>query len=292
MRTALTSASVVAALAIALAAASSPARAEPACGPDKLGVSRVAEIDTTGGPAFGEPFGRKDFLAPGEVVLTFDDGPSPATTRPILAALAEQCTKATFFVVGSMVRAHPEVLKEEVAQGHTVGTHTWSHPNLKRLSSDRAKAQVEEAFTMAEKAAGQPIAPFFRYPYLSEPNAIVSYLRSRNIGQFAIDVDSLDWRYRNVKSVVRRVMAGLAQRGRGIILLHDIHASTAAAVPVLLAELKAHGYKVVHMTAKTPVETLVAYQPPPEASKSHASVRRAGVRHTRAHRRYVRTVSW
>src|SRR5262245_60158951 len=99
--------------------------------PDALGVSRVIEVDTSGGPWFGTPHGNPDFLAPGEVVLTFDDGPAPRTTRPILQALAAQCTKATFFMVGEMAAEHPEMVREVIEQGHTAGTHTWSHVNLR-----------------------------------------------------------------------------------------------------------------------------------------------------------------
>jgi peptidoglycan-N-acetylglucosamine deacetylase len=227
-----------------------------------LGVARTIEVDSVGGPWFGEPFGDRNFLAPGEVVLTFDDGPVPRTTRPILEALAAECVKATFFVLGEMATAHPELVREIGAQGHTIGTHTWSHANLKRLSQENMKAQIESGFTAVEKAAGHPIAPFFRYPYLSHSEVATAYLQSRNIAQFAIDIDSFDWRTRNAQRVVTRVMAGLGHRGRGIILLHDIHPSTATAVPSLLALLKANHYKVVHLKPKTAAETIAAYQAP------------------------------
>src|SRR5262249_62175365 len=110
-----------------------PARgADTTCAPGTLGVARVAEIDTKAGPWFGTPQGDPEFLRPGEVVLTFDDGPLPKYTQPILAALAAECTKATFFVLGEMAAEFPEMVQETAAAGHTIGTHTWSHPNLKR----------------------------------------------------------------------------------------------------------------------------------------------------------------
>jgi peptidoglycan/xylan/chitin deacetylase (PgdA/CDA1 family) len=208
------------------------------------------------------PHGNPDFLAAGEVVLTFDDGPHPRYTRPILAALAAQCTKATFFLVGEMVAEHPDIVKEIAGQGHTLGTHTWTHPNLRRLSDEKAQAQIESTFTAAEKAAGQPIAPFFRYPFLSDKESIVAYLKSRNIGQFAIDIDSFDWRTRDPRSIIHRVMAGLERRGRGIVLFHDIHGSTMRALPELLAQLKAKGFKIVHMRSRATVQTLAEFQPP------------------------------
>src|ERR1700710_2132020 len=113
---------------------SPPASAAETCSSDALGVSGILEVETPGGPWFGAPHGDPNFLAPGEVVLTFDDGPSPKDTREVLGALAKQCTKATFFVVGEMVAVHPEIIKEIADQGHTIGTHSWSHPNLARLS--------------------------------------------------------------------------------------------------------------------------------------------------------------
>jgi peptidoglycan-N-acetylglucosamine deacetylase len=250
--------------------------------PEALGVSRVVEIDTSGGPWFGTPHGDPNFLAPGEVVLTFDDGPLPRSTRPILAALAAQCTKATFFMVGEMAAEYPNVVREVVEQGHTVGAHTWSHLNLKRLPDDEMKTQIEAAFTAVEKAAGSPIAPFFRYPYLSSSDASIAYLQSRNIAQFDIDIDSFDWRTRDAQSVTRRVMSALAHRGRGIILLHDIHPSTAVAVPQLLQELKAKGYKVVHLHPVVAAKTLAGYEPP---AKQVAHAR--NVRHARIHQRHA-----
>jgi len=253
--------------------------AEEACA-NTLGVSRTIEIDTKGGPWFGAPHGDPELLAPGEVVLTFDDGPAPRSTLPILAALAAECTKATFFVLGEMAVANPDVIREIDAQGHTLGTHSWSHPNLKRLSDERMKAQIESAFAAVETSAGHPIAPFFRYPYLSYSQTSTAYLQSRNIAQFAIDIDSFDWRSRNPQSVIRQVEASLNRHGRGIILLHDIHPSTAAAVPGLLALLKAKGFKVVHLRPKTTVETIAAYPAPSSTETRYAA---AGRRRVLAH---------
>jgi peptidoglycan/xylan/chitin deacetylase (PgdA/CDA1 family) len=268
-------------------ALASAAAAENACAPNTLGVSRTVEIDTTGGPWFGTPRGDKDFLAPGEVVLTFDDGPTPKYSRTILAALGTQCTKATFFMLGEMAAEYPGLVKEIAALGHTIGTHTWSHPNLKRLSAEQARGQIESAFTVIEQAAGQPIAPFFRYPYLSESDSAIAYLQTRNVAQFAIDIDSFDWRTRSPQSVIARVMAGLERRGRGIILFHDIHGSTAGAMPQLLGMLKEKGFKIVHLQPKAPVHTLVEYQTPPAKVATHEAkprarfpVRRAGQRLT------------
>jgi peptidoglycan-N-acetylglucosamine deacetylase len=259
-------------------AVSNSARAEDACPAGALGVSRTIEVDTTGGPWFGEPKGDRDFLKPGEVVLTFDDGPAPGDTRKILAALAKECTKATFFMVGEMVAVHPELVKEVADQGHTIGTHTWSHPNVARLSLDDIKTQVESTFDIVQKNSPTPVAPFFRYPYLSSSKLAEDYFKSRNIGQFAVDVDSNDWRVRSGTAAVARVMAGLKARGRGIILMHDIHKWTADGVPLLLAKLKVGGYKIVALKAKAPVQVIAEVAPPVRKAIVKSNVRKVKFR--------------
>lgn len=252
------------------------AHAEDACPAGTLGVSRTIEIDPKDGPWFGEPHGDRNFLAPGEVVLTFDDGPSPADTRKILDALAKECTKATFFMVGEMVAVHPEVVKEVAQQGHTIGTHTWSHPNVARLTLPELTHEVEATINIVQKNSPEPVAPFFRYPYLSSSKLSEDYFKSRNIAQIAVDVDSSDWRVRSSAPVIARVMAGLKARGRGIILMHDIHKWTADAVPQLLAKLKAGGYKVVQLKAKTPIQMIADVTPPaPKPKPKYASRKRS-----------------
>jgi hypothetical protein len=118
-------------------------------------------------------------------------------------------------------------------------------------------------------------------------------LQSRNIAQFAIDIDSFDWRTRNPQSVIRRVETGLERHGRGIILLHDIHPSTAAAVPGLLALLKAKGFKVVHLRPKAPLETLAAYAAPSSNEPRYAAPsRRRVVAHTTSAKPWLTTWKW
>lgn len=261
----------------ASAALLTPALAADVCPAGALGVSRTIEVDTAGGPWFGEPHGDRNFLAQGEVVLTFDDGPSPRDTREILAALAKECTKATFFMVGEMVAVHPEIVKEVVNAGHTIGTHTWSHPNVARLALPELTHEVESTFDIVEKNSPGSVAPFFRYPYLSSSKLAEDYFKSRNIGQFAVDIDSSDWRVHSSSAVVARIMGGLKRRGRGIILMHDIHKWTADSVPQLLQKLKAGGYKVVALKAKAPVQ-LIADVTPPEKSVTNSVSRKGRVR--------------
>jgi peptidoglycan-N-acetylglucosamine deacetylase len=237
--------------------------AMPCANPDALGVSRVVEVDTTGGPGFGfEHFKQLDFLADKEVVLTFDDGPWPGNTPAVLKALADQCTKAVFFSIGKHAGYHPEILRQVYAAGHTVGTHTWSHANLnsKKMTEQQAKDEIEKGFSAVKLALGTAPAPFFRFPELQHNPAAVAYLGQRNVAIFSCDLDSFDFRKTSTPDkVVQTVMTKLDKLGKGIILMHDFQKHTADALPELLRRLKAGGYKVVQMKAKAPLETLAEY---------------------------------
>jgi peptidoglycan/xylan/chitin deacetylase (PgdA/CDA1 family) len=225
-----------------------------------LGVERVVEIDTAGGPLLGNlQYKEIDFLQPGEVVLTFDDGPSPQTTESVLAALAAHCTRATFFMVGRMALAEPQLVRRIDTLGHTVGSHTWSHANQGSLSRASADKEIELGVSAVTAALGKPIAPFFRFPYLSDPKASIRHLEGRNLGIFSIDVDSYDFRTRNGAVMKQNVLSQLQSKGKGIILFHDIQRSTAAGLGDLLDELKRRKFKVVHMVPKATAATLAEY---------------------------------
>ncbi|MGB3488812.1 MAG: polysaccharide deacetylase family protein [Xanthobacteraceae bacterium] len=242
--------------------APAPAAKAACANPDALGISRIVEIDTTGGPGFGfEHFKQLDFLRDKEVVLTFDDGPWPHTTPAVLKALADQCTTGIFFAIGKHATYHPEILKQVAAAGHTIGAHTWSHANLngKKMTEQAAKDEIEKGFSAVKWALGSAPAPFFRFPALQHPPAMVTYLGTRNIAMFSCDIDSFDFKSRNAQQVIDTVMKKLDKLGKGIILMHDFQKHTAEALPELLRRLKAGGYKVVKMRAKAPVETLPQY---------------------------------
>ena len=236
-----------------------PGWAQQACGPDKLGVSRTVVIDTARSPHFGAQYKSPPLLADGEVVLTFDDGPSRIHTRPILAALAAHCTKATFFMLGQMALADPQLVKEVAQQGHTIAIHTWSHANLQSAPQDKGLDEIEMGFSAVQQALGKPVAPFFRFPYLRDTPFTLAHLRSRQVAVFGIDVDSRDFETKEAPKVYERVMRDVVSRRKAIILFHDIHASTARALPRILDELKSRGFRVVHVTPKAPAETLAAY---------------------------------
>ena len=245
------------------AAAATPAPAkQPCANPDALGIGRVVEIDTTGGPGFGfEHFKQLDFLRDKEVVLTFDDGPWPLNTPSVLKTLADECTTGIFFPIGKHSTYYPEILKQVAAAGHTIGSHSWSHATLtnKKLTEDQRKEEIEKGFSAVKWALGAPPAPFFRFPALQHPPEMVTYLGSRNIAMFSCDLDSFDFKARNPQQVIDVTMKKLDKLGKGIILMHDFHKHTAEALPALLRKLKAGGYKVVQMKPKAPVETLPQY---------------------------------
>jgi peptidoglycan/xylan/chitin deacetylase (PgdA/CDA1 family) len=252
-----------AAPAAAPAPAPTPAPIKATCAnPNGLGVERTVQIDTTGGPGFGfEHFKAYDFLRDKEIVLTFDDGPWPGNTERVLKALADNCTKAMFFIIGKHAGYHPEILKAVAAAGHTIGSHTWSHKDLSKLTFDEGKAEIEKGIAAVSVSLGnQPVGPFFRFPALRHPPELLKYLADRNVGIFSTDLDSFDFKMRKPEQVIKSVMAKLAKHGKGIILMHDFQHATSEAVPELLKQLKAGGYKVVQVVGKTPIEPLPEYK--------------------------------
>jgi peptidoglycan/xylan/chitin deacetylase (PgdA/CDA1 family) len=269
------------------------AKAIPACNnPDAIGLSRVVEIDTTGGPAFGtEHFKQYDFLRDKEVVLTFDDGPWPENTPMVLKALKDNCIKATFFEIGEHATWHPELTREVVAAGMTVGTHTWSHKDLARnpyaKDIEQAKQEIEMGISAVHMAAaGGPIAPFFRFPDLQQPAALMTYLGTRNIATFSTDIDTFDFKLHKPEDVIKSAMTKLAKNGKGILLMHDFQHNTAEALPELLRQLKAGGYRIVHMVPKEPVITLAKYDDMVRTQDKYSSAN-----NTRPESRVVKTIS-
>jgi peptidoglycan/xylan/chitin deacetylase (PgdA/CDA1 family) len=248
-------------------AAPPPAAAKPAIActnPNAMGVSRVVEIDTSGGPGFGsQHFKSYDFLRDHEVALTFDDGPWPSNTQAVLKALADQCLRATFFPIGKHATYHPEILKQVVAAGHTIGSHTWSHADLqavmKKSGQDAAIEEIEKGASAVHMMAGAPTAPFFRFPDLRHPPEMLTYLGGRNIASFSTDIDSFDFKIKRPEELTRSLIGKLNKLGKGIILMHDFQKGTSIALPQILGELQKNGFKVVHMVPKDPLTTLPQY---------------------------------
>ncbi|HEX7882073.1 MAG TPA: polysaccharide deacetylase family protein [Afipia sp.] len=248
------------------ATAPAPAPAQTAkancANPNAIGVSRVVQIDTTGGPGFGfEHFKQLDFLRDKEVVLTFDDGPWPVNTPAVLKTLADECTKAIFFPIGKHATYYPEILKQVAADGHTIGSHTWSHANLnnKKLTEAQQKEEIEKGFSAVKWALGAAPSPLFRFPALQHPPAMVTYLGERNISIWSCDLDSFDFKASKAEKIVDTVMSKLEKNGKGIVLMHDFQKHTGEALPELMKRLKAGGYKVVQVKAKAPLQTIAQY---------------------------------
>jgi len=222
--------------------------------PDALGTSRVLTISPSKFSEIGSMQYKQSLpLNDHEVVLTFDDGPLPPYSNIILDALASQCVKATYFLIGRMAHQYPSMVRRIYNAGHTIGTHSQNHPlAFERLPLQRVESEVEGGVASVDAALGdaKALSPFFRIPGLGRTSAIDHYLASKALVTWSADVVADDW-FRRIaaKTIVQRAMQRLEAKGRGILLLHDIHPATAMALPMLLKELKAHGFHVVHVVA-------------------------------------------
>jgi peptidoglycan/xylan/chitin deacetylase (PgdA/CDA1 family) len=242
--------------------------------PGALGTSRTIVVDPSehgllGGFQYRESLPLNDK----EVVITFDDGPLPPYSTRILDLLAQECVKATFFMVGRMARSFPQIVRRTHAEGHTLANHSQSHPfNFHRMSVEDAAREIEDGFGSIAAAVGDPakVAPFFRFPGLLRQDSVEHYLRSKQVMAWSVDFMADDWTRINSREIVRRALERLEAKGKGILLLHDIKPATALGLPELLAELKARGYRVVHVvpataerprTATTPEQWVVRHAP-------------------------------
>jgi peptidoglycan/xylan/chitin deacetylase (PgdA/CDA1 family) len=217
---------------------------------DALGTSRVMALDPAVLPQVGTvQYPQTVPLRDHEVVLTFDDGPAPSSTDQVLDALASQCVRANFFIVGEHALALPDRVRREYAEGHTIGTHSETHADLAKLPLVDAEKEIEGGIRSTNAALGShdTAAPFFRAPYLSTTPGIEQYLAKSGIMLWSIDIDPEDWRPSTPDEVVERIMGQLEKKHSGIILMHDVQLHTAAALPKLMTELKTKGYNVVHV---------------------------------------------
>ena len=231
-------------------------------------LSRIVAADSMHGPIYGTALNdasnksqsRTLNLRDHEVVLTFDDGPLGSNTQTVVDTLQKHCVKATFFSVGRMAQQNPKLLQELDRKGHTIGSHTWSHPRaMHLLPADEAKLEIEKGFAAVSQALGKPIAPFFRFPGLRDTPETAAYLASRNISIWSVDVVSGDTEPGATPArVASNVLSRVKQVGKGIILFHDIKKPTAEALDGILTQLEKDGFKVVHVVSNT------EYQPNPE----------------------------
>jgi peptidoglycan/xylan/chitin deacetylase (PgdA/CDA1 family) len=231
------------------------AAAAPSCPgrPDALGTARVLAVDAATSPRVG----RKQFpatlpLGPKELVLTFDDGPWPTTTPAVLKALRAECVRATFFLLGRNVQSHPELARRELAEGHSFGHHSFSHPLLNHMAPEAAMSEIDKGIRADEAALGataqaHPTSPFFRFPGFASTPALLQRLEARGMVVFGADIWASDWLAQTPEEELKLVLGRIEKADHGILLLHDTRAQTARMLPALLRELKARGYSIVHV---------------------------------------------
>jgi peptidoglycan-N-acetylglucosamine deacetylase len=221
-----------------------------------LGTSRTLVVDPREHPRIGTmQYPETLPLRDHEVVLTFDDGPLPRNSDQILRILASQCVKATFFAIGRMAQAYPEGVRKLVEAGHSVGTHSQNHPlTMNHMPIDAARQEIDAGIASVKSALGDgaTLAPFFRIPGLLRAEEVEDYLASQGIQIWSADFLADDWRHISSSRVFDLAIKRLEERGKGILLLHDIQARTVAALPRILDELKLRGYHVVHVVPATP----------------------------------------
>lgn len=229
---------------------------------DALGTSRVLSVDAATHPRVGlKSFPQTLPLEDHEVVLTFDDGPWPATDQKVLAALAHECVRATFFLIGRQASEHPELVRKMAALGHTIGHHSWSHRNLKYVKPDDARGEIDKGIAAVETALhGQatmtPSTPFFRFPYFETTPQALADLEKRRIVVFGADLWASDWVRMTPQEELKLITRRLRAAGRGIILLHDPKMQTAAMLPALLGYLRDNNYRIVHVIPGPPAATI------------------------------------
>lgn len=252
--------------------ATAPAEAASACPTDPRAAAREAtvELPTRGGAAYGTmQYAKGQMLGPKEIALTFDDGPDPKTTERVLDILDRHCIKATFFMVGWYAQARPDLVREVAARGHTIGTHTWLHPNnLRHLSQAEAKRQITKGFAAIEAAlASAPpedqarLAPFFRFPGLNDDKKLMAWLGARNIATVSCDFGADDWLRISGAEVMRRGLTNIDQVGRGILILHDTKPHTADMLSDFIVALEKRGYRFVQLVPETDGRRLAANAP-------------------------------
>ena len=250
-------------LAMPMLAAAPLLAAEP-CGPDALGTARVLAVDGALYPRVG----RKHFpqtlpLSPREVVLTFDDGPSAATTARVLDTLAKECVRATFFLLGRNATAHPALVRRIAAGGHTIGTHTFSHPLLPHLGPAAAEAEIDRGIAAIDLALQHRTAPFFRFPGFAMTPVLLDVLRRRGLVVFGADVWASDWTPMTPGTQLHLILERIEKSSGGIVLFHDTQPQTAAMLPAFLRALKARGFQVVHTVGGPPAAVARAVAEPP-----------------------------
>jgi peptidoglycan-N-acetylglucosamine deacetylase len=256
---AILSAAVLSAVVGVTLGAGTAARAQDCPGhPDAVGTSRVITIDPNDYQRLGTLQYQQTLpLDDHEVVLTFDDGPIAPYSNQILDILASQCVKATYFLVGEMAKAYPAVVRRIRDEGHTIGTHSEDHPlRFDRISDEKVRWEIDAGIDNVSAALGDGggLAPFFRIPGFGRTDVVESELAARSLVVFSTDVVADDWhRHISPSQIIARAMSRLEAKGKGMLLLHDIHPWTVAALPGLLKALKDKGFRIVQVVPSATV---------------------------------------
>jgi len=232
-------------MAAAMLATLSAGIASAACDGTVLGTSRTLTLPREGA-AYGTVQHAPLALAPGEVVLTFDDGPRPESTPRVLQALKAQCVQATFFMVGEPLSQHPDLAKQVRAEGHSVGMHGYHHLAFGEVPQAAQLADLADVQQAYRQVFGTEAAAY-RFPFLAETPTLLSALKERRITVMSVDAGIDDWVPATAQVLADRMAERLAVTRGGILLLHDSQDQTADALPLLLQTLKAKGYRVVHL---------------------------------------------
>lgn len=181
----------------------------------------------------------------GRVALTFDDGPQPHTTKPLLRVLRRKHVRATFFVQGYRAKAYPGTIRRISKAGHRIGNHTWNHPDLTNLSKRQIHSQLART-NRAIRHAGAPRPTLMRPPYGATDRQVAHVARNMNMHEVLWNVDTRNWSGVSVDAIVHGALAGIS-RGDNIILLHDGVATsnrTVKAVPRIIRGIRKRGYCV------------------------------------------------
>jgi len=233
--------------------------------PDAIGTSRTIVVDPREHPRIGSmQYPETLPLRDHEVVLTFDDGPLPRNSNQVLQILADNCAKATFFLIGQQARANPEGVRKLLAAGHTIGTHSQNHPlTFKKMPLPKVQQEVDDGIASVTAALPDPsaVAPFFRVPGLLRSQTVDDYLASKNIQVWSADFLADDWRHISSAKVYDLAIKRLEEAHKGILLLHDIQARTVAALPKILHEMKVRGYHIVQVVPATPERPATPTEP-------------------------------
>jgi len=229
--------------------------------------ARTLEIDPQTGDISDETYTRlpTNFVirqfgyVPKKIALTFDDGPDAEWTPQILDILKEKNVKATFFVIGANAAAHPELVQRMVDEGHEVGNHTYTHPNLADTPGAEVPLELNATQRLFQALTGRSLV-LFRPPYLGDaepddPSDMEPVVIAQNLGYITLGehIDPIDWALPGADQIVKRSLAPLdhptsVSRYANTILLHDAggdRSQTVAALPVLIDQLRARGYQFV-----------------------------------------------